>query len=68
MLDLPPISLCKAIRDAEPEITNTHSVVIERYGKLVAEFYFNGKDHPNSAWFGREVEFGPMVNFATKNA
>jgi CubicO group peptidase (beta-lactamase class C family) len=39
--------------------SNTHGIVIERHGKLIAERYFAGRDHPHDSWAGENLEFGP---------
>lgn len=52
-------ALCRLIAAAGSDGSNTHGVVVERGGRVLAEAYFTGQDKPSGAWFEREVAFGP---------
>ena len=52
-------ALCRLIVAAGADGSNTHAVVVERAGRLLAEAYFTGRDRPSGAWFERELAFGP---------
>jgi CubicO group peptidase (beta-lactamase class C family) len=53
--------LCAAINeiDSPKNVTNTHAVIVERRGQLVAERYFTGSDRNVRDWFAREKSFTP---------
>lgn len=54
-------ALCHVVQAAATRKANLHSVVLERRGRLVAEFYFTGPDKPLHAWWQRKTRFGPDV-------
>lgn len=41
---------------AKPD-ANFHGIVIERHGKIAAEYYFEGRDKPLGNWFAGKVRF-----------
>ena len=52
-------ALCPLLDAAGRDGSNTHAVLVERRGQMLAEAYFTAQDKPSGAWFSREVAFGP---------
>ncbi|GLH72873.1 hypothetical protein GETHLI_13750 [Geothrix limicola] len=46
---------------------NLHAVIVERHGRLVAEAYRKGKDHPQFTLFSRTVDFDPATRHDTRS-
>jgi CubicO group peptidase (beta-lactamase class C family) len=44
--------LCSLFNLVKGEESNVHGILIERHGKLFAEFYQDGKDSPINRWYG----------------
>ena len=49
--------LCQLLQAVAHDGHNTHAVLVERSGQLLAEAYFSGSDKPQGAWFSRDVTF-----------
>lgn len=58
-LDLDGAALRLAVQTAATPQANFHSVLIERHGKLAADFYFTGRDRPLGRWYYRRRRFDP---------
>lgn len=54
-------ALHKAIEDSFDGPFNIHSVIVERHGKLVAEYYQGGRDRSIYALISARHSFGPTV-------
>jgi CubicO group peptidase (beta-lactamase class C family) len=57
--------LCQVLTKAGSGRANIHSVLIERHGRLVAEFYRQGKDHSINILFGLWRPFATRVKFSS---
>jgi CubicO group peptidase (beta-lactamase class C family) len=58
-----PQALAMAVQNADPPRKWLHSVLVERHGRLVAERYFAGNDHPISRLYGIGVPCAPGTIF-----
>lgn len=52
--DLP---LRERLARAGTDGSNTHAVLVEQAGRVLAELYFSGSDRPSGTWFARHVDF-----------
>jgi CubicO group peptidase (beta-lactamase class C family) len=59
--DIP--ALCAALREAAGTAANIHGVLVERRGRLVAEFYRRGTDRPISMLYGLWPPIAGTVDF-----
>jgi hypothetical protein len=57
-------ALCQVLTKAGSGRANIHSVLIERHGRLIAEFYRQGKDHSINILFGLWRPFSTHVKFS----
>jgi CubicO group peptidase (beta-lactamase class C family) len=68
-----PIALCSTLSAVTTGNDNIHSVIIERHGRLVAELYRKGSDHPINVFYGlwnpfaTDVDFGPTTRHDTRS-
>lgn len=57
-------ALCQILTKAGSGWANIHSVIVERHGRLVGEFYRQGKDHSINILFGLWRPFSTHVQFS----
>jgi CubicO group peptidase (beta-lactamase class C family) len=57
-------ALCQILTKAGSGRANIHSVLVERHGRLIAEFYRQGKDHSINLLFGLWRPFSTHVRFS----
>ena len=54
-------ALCSAITRGVDPTSNTHAIVVERGGRLIAESYFSGDDRPTGSVSARPTSFQPTT-------
>jgi CubicO group peptidase (beta-lactamase class C family) len=57
------LALCQVLTKAGSGRENIHGVVVERHGRLIGEFYRQGKDHAINQFFGLWRPFATPVQF-----
>jgi hypothetical protein len=57
--------LCQVLTETGSGRANIHSVLVERHGRLIAEFYRQGKDYPINILFGLWRPFSTRVQFSS---
>jgi hypothetical protein len=57
-------ALCQTLTKAGSSRANIHSVIVERHGRLIGEFYRQGKDHSINLFFGLWRPFSTRSQFS----